>query len=45
MPIINKPNNALQKGERRQRLHDNQDNSKNKKNPPKYTNFNGDSIE
>ena len=44
MPIINKPNNALQKGERRQKLHNNQNNVGNKEIPPKYTGFDGNPI-
>lgn len=40
-----RPNNGPQKGERRQRLHENQNNIGDPKNPPGYTNFNGEPIE
>lgn len=36
--------NPLQKGERRQRLHKDQDNIGNDKNKPEYKDFNGNSI-
>lgn len=41
----NRTNNAPQKGKRRQKLHRNQNNVGNDKNPPEYTNFNGEPIE
>lgn len=41
----NKTNNGPQKGDRRQRLHENQNNIGNPKNPTEYTNFNGEPIE
>lgn len=44
MPIINKPNNAFQKGERRQILHNNQNNHGTKEVPPEYTGFDGSPI-
>lgn len=37
--------NPMQKGERRQRLHANQDNVGNPKNKPQYENFDGNPIE
>lgn len=37
-------NNALQKGKRRQKLHENQNNIGDKENPPKYTDFEGNPI-
>ncbi len=37
--------NPMQKGERRQRLHKNQDNVGNAKNKPQYKNFDGNPIE
>lgn len=40
-----KPNNSLQKGERRQKLHKNKNNVGNSKNPPEYENFEGEPIE
>lgn len=39
-----KCNNSLQKGSRRQRLHDAQDNVGNSENPPEYENFNGKPV-
>lgn len=36
--------NPMQKGERRQRLHGNQNNVGNSENKPEYKNFNGDPI-
>jgi hypothetical protein len=41
----NKENQAMQKGERRERLHKNQDNRGDDKNKPEYKDFNGDPIE
>ena len=41
----NGSSNPIQKGERRQRLHGNQDNVGNPKNKSQYKNFNGDTIE
>jgi hypothetical protein len=43
---IHKPGSAnpIQKGMRRQKLHSNQDNVGNPKNPPEYENFNGKPI-
>ncbi|MEQ8153635.1 MAG: clostri-philic family protein [Clostridiaceae bacterium] len=40
-----KQNNALQKGQRRKRLHDSQNNRGTEKNPPEYKNFQGETIE
>lgn len=42
--IQNKPNDSMQKGERRQRLHENQDNKGNDKKGKGYKNFNGEEI-
>ncbi|GAB6167841.1 hypothetical protein JCM1393_03010 [Clostridium carnis] len=39
-----KSNNSIQDGERRQRLHGNQNNIGNKKNKAEYTDFNGNPI-
>lgn len=39
------PNDAEQKGSRRQRIHDKQDTKGNDKNKPEYENFNGDPIQ
>lgn len=36
--------NPMQKGERRQRLHENQNNVGNPKNKPKFENYDGDHI-
>lgn len=36
--------NPMQKGERRQRIHQNQDNVGNEKNPPEYKDFEGRTI-
>jgi hypothetical protein len=41
----NKENQAMQKGERRERLHKNQDNRGDDKNKPGYKDFNGNPIE
>ena len=38
-------NNPMQKGMRRQKLHDNQNNVGNAKNKSKYKNFDGDPID
>ncbi|MDS0528159.1 clostri-philic family protein [Clostridium sp. SHJSY1] len=38
------PNNGVQKGQRRQKLHDSQNNEGNEKNHPQYDNHNGESI-
>lgn len=40
-----RPNNGPQKGERRQRLHDKQDNIGDPRKQSEYTNFNGDPID
>lgn len=40
----NRPNNAMQKGERRQKLHEGQDNRGNDKKSSGYTNFNNEEI-
>ena len=37
--------NPMQKGERRQKLHQNQDNVGNTKNPPAYKSFDGQPLE
>ena len=44
---VNKPgsNNPMQKGERRQQIHKNQNNVGDFKKPSYFKNFNGDSIE
>ena len=42
--VQRRENNALQKGQRRKRLHDKQDNQGNDKNPPEYENLNGEEI-
>lgn len=44
---IHKPgsDNPIQKGKRRQKLHSNQNNVGNSKNPPEYENFNGEPIQ
>ena len=43
---VNKPgsNNPMQKGERRQKLHQNQDNVGNDKNPSEYKSFDGEPL-
>jgi hypothetical protein len=41
----NKENQAMQKGERRERLHKNQDNRGDDKNKAEYKDFNGNPIE
>lgn len=41
----NKENQAMQKGERRERLHKNQDNRGDDKNKPGYKDFNGNPTE
>lgn len=38
-------NESMQKGKRRQKLHDTQDNEGTKKNPPAYQNIEGKDIE
>lgn len=38
------PNNGMQKGMRRQKLHSNQDNEGNEKNPPQYENHDGEPL-
>ncbi len=45
--MVNKPgaDNPLQKGRRRQKLHEKQNNVGNDKNKPEYTNFEGTPIE
>lgn len=45
--MSNKDNvgNPMQKGKRRQKLYDNQNNVGNPKNTPQYQNFSGDEIE
>ncbi|SLK14658.1 hypothetical protein CCH01_07270 [Clostridium chauvoei JF4335] len=45
MPKSNKTKEPQQKGERRQRLHGNQNNIGNDKNRAEYTDFNGNPIE
>lgn len=44
--MTNKPGscNPMQKGTRRQKLHENQDNVGNSKNKPEYKNFDGENI-
>ncbi|MDD7795938.1 clostri-philic family protein [Clostridium sp. 'White wine YQ'] len=42
--VQRRENNALQKGQRRQKLHNNQDNRGNDKKPAEYENFNGEEI-
>jgi hypothetical protein len=44
--MTNKPGscNPMQKGTRRQKLHENQDNVGNSKNKPEYKNFEGENI-
>lgn len=44
---VHKPGsvNSIQKGMRRQKLHSNQNNVGNPKNPPKYENFNNEPIQ
>lgn len=44
MPNRDGASNPMQKGERRQRLHDNQNDVGNKKNKSQYKNFNGETI-
>ena len=45
--MVNRPgaNNPMQKGKRRQKLHENQNNVGDPKNKPEYKNFNGKPIE
>ncbi|GAA0117013.1 clostri-philic family protein [Clostridium senegalense] len=45
MSKSNKTNNSPQKGERRQRLHKNQNNRGDEKNPTEYTNFDGKPVD
>lgn len=45
MKKIKEPNEAMQKGERRQRLNDHQDNRGTKNSKTEYKNFNGQDIE
>jgi hypothetical protein len=45
MPHKAGSSNPMQKGERRQKLHDKQDNVGNPKNKPEYQNFEGKPIE
>lgn len=44
MKKIKEPNEAAQKGERRQRLNDHQDNRGTEENKPQYQTFNGKDI-
>lgn len=44
MPKNSKISNALQKGQRRQKLHASQDNVGDDKNPPKYESFDGEDL-
>ncbi|MGL4569890.1 MAG: clostri-philic family protein [Clostridium sp.] len=44
MPKKDNLGNPMQKGERRQRLHQNQDNVGNAKNEPKYKSFDGKDL-
>lgn len=44
MPKNSKTKNPMQKGERRQRLHKNQNNIGNDENKPEYTDYNGNPI-
>ena len=44
MPMNSKTKNPMQKGERRQRLHKNQNNIGNDENKPEYTDYNGNPI-
>lgn len=45
--MVNKPGacNRVQKGKRRQKLHGNQDNVGDPKNPPEYTNYEGKPLD
>ncbi|MDY6012647.1 clostri-philic family protein [Clostridium sp.] len=44
MPKKDNLGNPMQKGKRRQRLHENQNNVGNQKNPPKYKSFDGEYL-
>lgn len=44
MPKKIKENNAMQKGERRQKLHKDQNNVGNDQNKPEYTDYDGNPI-
>ncbi|MGG7076724.1 clostri-philic family protein [Clostridium sardiniense] len=44
MPKKDNLGNPLQKGQRRQRLHQKQNNIGNDKNPPKYKSFDGEDL-